>query len=76
MFAEVGYLLPDRLNQLNWALCVIVPDEFVYLLAVLIILDELDDRSSGQLGAMLLLAYAEYSKVCKSVPLSKLVMIQ
>jgi hypothetical protein len=66
--AEVGHLQPDRLDQLHRALRVVVPHQLVDLLAVLVVLDELDDRCRGQLGAVMLAAKAEHAQVGEVLP--------
>jgi hypothetical protein len=73
---EIRYLHPNRLNQLHRALPVVVPNELLDLLAVLVVLDELNHRRFGDLGAVMLEAETQHFQIGQVRALRKLLMVQ
>jgi hypothetical protein len=55
---------------------VVVPDQLVDLLPVLVVLDELDDRSGGQLSAMMLATETEHAQIGEVRSLCELIVIE
>jgi hypothetical protein len=55
---------------------VVVPHQLIDLLAALVVLDELDDRCRGQLGAVMLAAKAQHAQVGEVVPPRELIVVE
>ena len=72
---QLWHLQPDSLDQLRGTLGVIVPHQLVDLLAMIVVLDELDDRCRGQLDTVMLATKAEHAQVGEGLSLRELIVI-
>jgi len=75
-FAEIRDFQPDGLNQFHRVQRVVIPHQLVDLLAVLVVLDELDYWRRGQLRTLLLLSQTKDAQVSQVVTLRELIVIE
>ena len=74
--AEIGHFQPDSLDQFHRIQGVVVPHELVDLLALVVVLDELDHRGGGQLRTLMLLPDAQDAQMGQVAILHEQVVIK